>query len=154
MSCGWEGRSLEIFQAPVKGSWQDLSLSHLSPVVYTMDLTLNCSCSCLLFCNLLIIWLLSITNWINLSQYSLVSSKGCYSKGWSPWILPWPVKHFAAGSPRLFLLLWRIWTESDVLCRREIKRWIRYGAPFSRWILACCHGRHKGGRYANNAQQL
>lgn len=73
MSCGWEGRSLEIFQALVKlGASEGLlagscSKSYVSPVVYTMDLTLNCSCSCLLFCNLLLIWLLSITNWINLS---------------------------------------------------------------------------------------
>lgn len=43
------------------------SKSYLNSVVYTMGLTLNCCCSCLLFCNLLIIWLLSITNWINLS---------------------------------------------------------------------------------------
>lgn len=32
-----------------------------------MALTLNCLCSCLLFCNVVIFWLLNITNWINLS---------------------------------------------------------------------------------------
>uniref|UniRef100_A0A8B9FKS3 Uncharacterized protein n=1 Tax=Amazona collaria TaxID=241587 RepID=A0A8B9FKS3_9PSIT len=43
------------------------SESYLNSVVCAMGLTLNCHCSCQLFCNLLIICLLNITNWINLS---------------------------------------------------------------------------------------
>lgn len=68
-----DSHSLEIFQVLVKLDGSEglpagsFSKAYLKSVVGIMALTLNCLCSCLLFCNVVIFWLLNITNWINLS---------------------------------------------------------------------------------------